>query len=366
VIIAAAHGPSAFWYATRGTGAVTLLLLTASVVLGIAETRAWRLAGASLFAVSSLHRTLSLLAVALLAVHIVTTLLDPFPHIAAPVAVVPFISPYRTLWLGLGTVAADLLLALVVTSLLRRRLGYGTWRGVHWFAYTCWPVALVHGLGTGSDPKSTWMLLLTVGCVGAVAAACAARLAATDTPERIRVAGVAVLAIGVPVLLFWTAQGPLAKGWARRAGTPANVLSAFAPPPARSHAGHSPTAGADAFARPFSANLSGVIDRGQSSDGIAVVDLRLRARSGPRSVLRIRLGGEPLDDGGLLMRRSAVTFGPPAESTRYRGRIQSLDNTSLRALVGSSEGRAVNLTIQLSLQGNTVTAAVRGTPVEAQ
>jgi len=186
VILAVAHGPSPLWYATRGTGAVTLLLLTASVVLGVAETRAWRPAGTSLFAVSSLHRTLSLLAITLLAVHIVTTLLDPFPHITALVAVVPFASPYRTLWLGLGTVAADLLLALVVTSLVRRRLGYGAWRGIHWLAYACWPVALLHGLGTGSDPKSAWMLMLTIACVGAVALACATRLAAASAPARAR------------------------------------------------------------------------------------------------------------------------------------------------------------------------------------
>src|SRR5205823_2018660 len=138
-----------------GTGAVTLVLLTASVVFGIVETRAWRPAGSSLFAVASLHRTISMLAVTLLVVHIVTTLLDPFPHIHLLTALVPFIDPYRTLWLGLGTVAADLLLALILTSVLRRRLGFGAWRGVHWLAYLCWPVALLHGLGTGSDGRSS-------------------------------------------------------------------------------------------------------------------------------------------------------------------------------------------------------------------
>jgi sulfoxide reductase heme-binding subunit YedZ len=365
VILAVAHGPSPLWYATRGTGAVTLLLLTASVVLGVAETRAWRPAGTSLFAVSSLHRTLSLLAITLLAVHIVTTLLDPFPHISALVAVVPFASPYRTLWLGLGTVAADLLLALVVTSLVRRRLGYGAWRGIHWLAYACWPVALLHGLGTGSDPKSAWMLMLTIACVGAVALACATRLAAASAPARARAAGTAALVIAVPALIVWLAQGPLASGWARRAGTPASVLRAFSPPPTVRVAQRSALP-ADAFARPFTASLSGVVRRGPATDGTAVVDLSLRARTGPDAVLRIRLGGDALDGGGLLMKRSAVTFGPPAEASRYRGRIQALHDTSLRALVGSSSGRALDLSIQLSLQGDSVTGAVRGTPVQSQ
>jgi hypothetical protein len=366
VILAAAHGPSPLWYATRGTGAVTLLLLTASVVLGIAETRAWRFGGASLFAVSSLHRTLSLLALALLSIHIVTTLLDPFPHIGVLVAVVPFVSPYRTLWLGLGTVAADLLLAVLVTSLVRRRLGYGAWRGVHWLAYACWPVALLHGLGTGSDPKSTWMLALTIGCVAAVALACASRLAGTAVPARARITATAALTLAVPALIVWLAQGPLASGWAGRAGTPKSVLRAFSPPARAQQPARSSPVSKDAFARPFTADLSGVIQRGQGSDGTAVVDLRLRARSGPRAVLRIRLGGDPLDGGGLVMKRSAVTFGPPVEETRYRGRIQALHNTSLRALVGSSGGRALDLAIQLSLQGDSVTGALRATPVESQ
>src|SRR4051794_15306475 len=175
MLIAAAHGPSALWYATRGTGATALVLLTASVALGIGEVRTWRPGGAPRFAVASMHRTVSLLAVALLALHIATTLLDPFPRIGAANAVVPFQTDYRPLWLGLGSVSTDLLLALVLTSLVRRRLGYRTWRGVHWLAYACWPVALVHGLGAGSDTRSTWMLVLTLACVLAVGAAIAAR-----------------------------------------------------------------------------------------------------------------------------------------------------------------------------------------------
>jgi methionine sulfoxide reductase heme-binding subunit len=362
-VLAAAHGPSALWYATRGTGAVTLVLLTASVVLGIAETRGWRPAGVSLFAVGSLHRTLSLLAVGLLVVHIVTTLLDPFPHIGVLIAVIPFVDPYRQLWLGLGTVAADLLLALVLTSLVRRRLGYRAWRGVHWFAYACWPIALLHALGTGSDARTNWMLLLTVACVGSVLIALGGRLAAGQAPVRLRLAGSAATAGALLALVVWAAQGPLAKGWAGRAGTPRSVLAAFAPPRRSLAPATRTTRRRDAFERPFSADLSGIVRRGQSSDGTAVVDLRMRFTSGPSAVLRVRLGGQALADGGLVMKRSAVTFGPPSQTTRYRGRVSALRNTTIRALVGSSRGRAVDLTMQLSLQGDSVSGALRGTPV---
>jgi methionine sulfoxide reductase heme-binding subunit len=364
-MIAIVHGPSTLWYVTRGTGAVTLVVLTASVVLGIAQTRDWRIGGASLFAVGALHRTLSLFAVALLGVHIVTTLLDPFPHIAVLAALVPFVSPYRKFWLGLGAIAADLLLALVVTSLVRRRLGYRAWRGIHWFAYACWPVALLHGLGTGSDGRTGWMLLLTIACVGAVVLAAAGRLVAGDVEPRLRVAATVAAALAVPAFAIWFAQGPRAKGWASRAGTPASVLAAFHPAtPVAAQQRHS--AKPDPYAQPFTAELRGSVRRGQGSDGLAVVDLTMRSTRGLAGVLRIRLGGQATTGGGLAMTRSAVTFGPPSAGERYRGRVSALDGSHLRALVGTSAGRAVELHVNLALNGGAVTGALRGIPVEAR
>ncbi len=361
-MIAAAHGPSALWYATRGTGAIALVLLTISVVLGVGELRAWRPAGAPRFAVAAMHRTVSLLAVALLAVHIVTTLLDPFPHIGVLNAVVPFETDYRSLWMGLGTIASDLLVALVLTSLVRRRLGYRVWRGVHGFAYACWPVALLHGIGAGSDTRTTWMLVLTLACVGAVWVAVAARLAAPETPQRVRIGAGAVTVLAALALGIWLPQGPLARGWARRAGTPAHVVAAFAPP-ARAASRLAPAA--DALARPFSATLAGRVNNGTSAAGLGVTDLRMRLEGGPRGVLRLRLGGQALPGGGLQMERSAVTLGPPHDPARYSGRVQTLRANVLSALVGSADGHAVRLTVALTLRGGSVAGQVRGTPVGA-
>lgn len=364
IAAAAAHGPSGLWYATRGAGAMTLVLLTASVVLGIGEVRRWQPAAAPRFAIAALHRTISLLALVLLAVHIVTTLLDPFPHIGVLNAGVPFMTDYRPLWVGMGTLASDILVALVLTSLVRRRLGYRAWRGLHWLAYACWPVALLHGLGAGSDTKTTWLLVLTLGCVAAVVVALGSRLAAAPMRPagRVGVAAATVLcAIGLTV---WTAQGPLARGWARRAGTPAAVLSAFAPKTAVVRPVRA--APVDALGKPFTATIAGTIHNGVSADGIAVADLSVRLRGGgPPGVLRIRLGGQALPDGGLHMDRSAVTLGPPGDPARYRGRIEFLQNSHLRALVGSPDGRAVRLTVDLSLGRSTVGGQVHGTPVRS-
>jgi sulfoxide reductase heme-binding subunit YedZ len=137
--------------------------------------------------------------------------------------VIPLHSSYRPLWLGLGALSFDLLVALVITSLVRRRLGYRAWRTVHWAAYASWPVAVLHGLGTGTDAKSGWMLLLTAACLAAVLAAVFVRIARSREPS-VR-APAAALAVITPLgLMIFTVVGPLAPHWARRAGTPVALL----------------------------------------------------------------------------------------------------------------------------------------------
>jgi len=173
-ILAAA--PSATWTLTRASGGVSLVLLTAAFALGIADVARWRSRSWPRFAIDALHRNLALMAVAFVVLHILTTVLDTFVHIGLLAAFVPFSNSYKGLWLGLGAVSFDLLLALILTSMLRRRVGVRVWRAVHWSAYACWPVALLHALGTGTDASRPWMLALALGSTAVVGAAVVARL----------------------------------------------------------------------------------------------------------------------------------------------------------------------------------------------
>jgi predicted ferric reductase len=172
------HGP-ALWYATRATGLVTLLLLTASVLLGILTTG--RFAGGTWprFLTVGLHRNLSLLVVTFLVLHVGTTVVDKFVSIPLTAAFIPFASSYKMIWLSLGAVALDLLIALMATSLIRNRLGLRIWRWVHWAAYICWPVALAHGLGAGTDRSTLWVFVLTIACAAVVAGVATWRFAGT-------------------------------------------------------------------------------------------------------------------------------------------------------------------------------------------
>ena len=176
---------TALWYASRATGVVALVLLTVVVLLGIMVSQRRRLPGLSRFATTSLHRNTSLLAVAFIAVHVVTAIADPYVTIGIAAAVIPFTSPYEPLWLGLGAISFDMIVALIATSLVRARIGRKTWRAVHWLAYACWPVAVLHGIGSSTDLRAGLLLTLTICCCAAVLAAVCWRIgSAVAAPAR--------------------------------------------------------------------------------------------------------------------------------------------------------------------------------------
>jgi sulfoxide reductase heme-binding subunit YedZ len=164
------------WYLMRASGVVSLLLLTAVSALGIATVRRWRPGRVPRFLTLALHRNLSLLAVAFLSVHVLTAVIDPQATVSAVAVILPQPSSRYGLWLGLAALALDLVIALVVTSLLRHRLPPRLWRGVHWSAYLAWPVALLHGAGMGTDAGSGWMLAVDAACIAVFAGAVALRV----------------------------------------------------------------------------------------------------------------------------------------------------------------------------------------------
>jgi Ferric reductase like transmembrane component len=346
-----ALGPSAYWYLTRGSGAVALILLSASTVLGIVDQRRWRSERWPRFALDALHQTASLLAMAFLVVHILTSVLDSFAPISLLDAVVPFAGRYRPIWLGLGTLSFDLLLAVTITSILRRRIGHATWRLVHWLAYASWPVAVVHGLGTGSDVKATWLLVLTIACVAAVLAAVGLRVA--SALPRLRPVGVAPLLVGALALALWLPHGPLGKGWARRAGTPTKLLLAGNVTVA------STTTASDRLALPFSGNVSGTVRQSQEAGGLESVDLSM---SFPGGVADVLLEGQAAPGGGVSVTSSRVTMGTSTSPRLYRGRVVELNGGRLVARVRDSSGSPARVDLALSVDSGsaTVTGSISG------
>jgi predicted ferric reductase len=179
ILGAISSSSTTYWYLTRSTGTVALILLTLVVVLGVINVSRLSSEFWPRFVTDSLHRRVSLLAVVFLGVHIMTAVLDTYAPIGLWDAVIPFHSSYKSLWLGFGAIALDMLLALIISSLLRARIGRRAWRAIHWLAYAFWPVAVVHGLGIGSDAGHSWMLAIDGMCVASVAGVVVLRMSST-------------------------------------------------------------------------------------------------------------------------------------------------------------------------------------------
>ena len=258
---AVSTGPSPLWFATRGAGIMTLVCLTVVVLLGILTSVRIEGRQTPRFVTASLHRNFALFTILLLAVHIATSVIDPFAGIRPLDAAIPFAGSYRTVWLGLGVLAAEVLLAITVTSVLRGRLGARLWKLVHWGAYASWPLALVHGLGTGSDSQAPWMLGITAACTAAVLVTLGRRLLIgrwRTVPVRLLCGGLALAT--VYAICAWAVEGPLQPGWAVVAGTPASLLKS------------SPTPAARPERNGFSDPMIGVLTRNATGVDIALRD----------------------------------------------------------------------------------------------
>ena len=181
------------WYLNRGTGIVLLALLTATTVLGVLALGGRPGRGLPRFVSQSLHRNLALISVLALVVHVVTAVADTFVDIRWWQAIIPVGATYEPLWLGLGTLALDLMVVIVVTSLLRHRLPHRAWYAVHLLAWLAWGLSVVHSVGIGTDLEADlragadWAVLPTAACVLAVVAAAGLRLSRLRSDRRVLV-----------------------------------------------------------------------------------------------------------------------------------------------------------------------------------
>jgi methionine sulfoxide reductase heme-binding subunit len=351
------HGSTALWYLTRA----------ATVVLGTVASVGWTSDRWPRFLSQSLHRNLSLFCVVLIGVHVVTTVGDGYVPIWLADAFIPFRSPYRPVWVGLGAVAFDLLLAVAITSALRRRIGVAAWRGVHWLAYACWPIAVLHGLGSGSDARLPGAMFVFVLCIAAVAAAVAWRLAAgwaRSVTWRLggAVAGAAVLVM----IVAFAAAGPLQSGWSRRAGTSSALLAQLSGSASTSYSSAQPSTTPATSAppasgiptAPFETAVSGTVATSpRNSDGDAEVTLTMQAADTTVSLV-VRIIG-PAVNGGVALHRSEVSFG------QLSGQVTALDGSSIGAFVNGPTG-SLNLTMNLSLNpgAGTLTGQLSGSAAQ--
>jgi sulfoxide reductase heme-binding subunit YedZ len=177
------------WYLNRGAGIVLVAVLTVATALGVLATSRSASSAWPRFATQALHRNLSLLATVLVVVHAGTAVLDTYVSAYVTItpldAVVPFVSGYERVWLGIGVLASDLMIAVVVTSLLRHRMSHGAWRLVHLASYAAWALGVLHGVLVGTDESTTWALAVYAGSVAVVVVAGVLRVSYLARERRV-------------------------------------------------------------------------------------------------------------------------------------------------------------------------------------
>jgi len=166
------------WYAARAAGVVAYVLLTAVVLVGLTLAGKLTMKTWPKFAVTDLHRFGSLLVGVFIGIHVLTIALDTYTPFSVTQLVVPFASSYRPVWVALGIVSTELLIAVAVTNALRGRIPYRWWRRAHFATFLVWAGATVHGIGAGTDSGALWLSTIYVVAVASVLAALAWRILA--------------------------------------------------------------------------------------------------------------------------------------------------------------------------------------------
>jgi sulfoxide reductase heme-binding subunit YedZ len=341
---------TALWYASRGTGVVALAMFTLVVLVGILTRGGRTLPGLSGWVTSSFHRNASLVAATFLIIHIATSIIDPYASIKIVDAFIPFVSSYRPLWLGLGAVAFDLMLAIIITSLLRNRMGSRSWRVIHWFTYVMWPLAVVHGFGTGSDASQPWFVAITAMCVFLVLLAVIWRIIViSEMSVAARAASVVAVLFAPMILAVWAVLGPLAPHWAIRAGTPLSALSS-----------NLKTKATNSSPKPVvtkkpttvvkvpsgTANVRGKVINVTQPNGVAIV-LDGSMSNGMTGQYRIVLRGTPLPSGGVSL-NSGTVYVAPTTGGLWQGKVVSLNGGNIDAML-SGPRRSVDAATTLTL-----------------
>ena len=351
-------GSSLLWYSTRATGIVSLVLLTGTVMLGVTGTARAASVRWPRLITAGLHKNLALTSIALVAVHVLTTVLDPYAAISLAAVFVPFSSPYRPLWLSLGAVAFDLLLAVIVTSLLRDRLKHRSWQLVHLLVYVSWPIALWHGLGTGTDARLAWVLGINVACVAAVGWAVWWRLSLTDHALT-RAAGLLTLAFLPLLTLVFVLFGPLQPGWARRAGTPVALLGSQRPAGSGSTgaaSGQSGSGQSGQAGRLVNTPFRGHLAIASPGPNLRTITITGRTTAAPAENFVIILRGAP-SGGGVSLSGGTVRLGQQGTASGYSGPVVQLAGKNLVAAVSGQSGQR-QAQFTLTISGSVVTGTV--------
>lgn len=330
----------ALWYLTRVSGLAALIILGAVALLGIAVAGKLLPSGAARFLGPDLHRRLSLTLVVVLGIHIATALADSFVPIGWSAAIVPFLSHYRRAFVGFGTLAFDGLLIVIASSLVRHHLGFSLWKRTHLLVWLVLALAIVHGLGTGSDSRLA-AVLITYGAisVGIIVLATLRIRRDPDLAHAARTLGI-VGVLGVPgVVALWARSGPLRPGWSARIDGTATAVAATA-------VTRSPD--------PLGGTITAAVTTTQAQ---GTTDLTIAGSViGTNEQLRVVLAGQE-SDGLFAVSSGTVTVGTTTTASLCHGTVTALQGSAISFALTCPHG-TVDGTATLTIEGRSATGDV--------
>lgn len=354
------------WEIARAGGFVAYGLLTASVAIGLIVSLKWRSPRWTRFVTTELHRFVTLVALVFTGIHTLSVAVDPFIRLSPPEVLLPMLSHYRPLWIALGIVGTYLLLAVYASEAIRPRIGYAWWHRFHLLSFIAFGLALVHGLGTGSDARTPWAIGVYVASVILVGGLFAVRVL-PPAGERTHPVVAALAASAMAIGALWAWQGPLQPGWNAIAndghGSGGFVATVAAADPSRGASVRpsptprptpTPTSGPP---QPFSDTVAGQLS--QAEDGTVVLSAVLQA-SGDR----LTMGFRPTDDGRVQLQGVSVSLQAPNGDT-CAGQVTRLRGNDMFATCrGASSGSTWELDLVLtSDQSAAVQGSLKATPV---
>lgn len=363
-MILAAVSISPLWYISRAAGFIGLILLGLIGVLGIFTAGNLRVAKGARFIAPDLHRSLSLLAIVVLGIHVGAAVADKYSYIGIKDVFIPFFSAYRPIWVGLGAVAVDLGIAIVVTSLLRVKMGYRGWKLVHWASYPIFALSVIHGLGSGTDSSQGFSKFIYVVVGGVLILAIIARLLAWHDLHFGKKAAFFGASFAVPLaIVAWAVSGPFGPNWAKRAQSGLlESATASEHVASTSSAPKVTTTPKLNLSSTYMSNWSGSIDQSPpNSQGEIALRLMGKLSNSPGYLLSIVLFGVPLD-GGVSMTSSLVEIASSSGTVAYKGSVSNLRGTTIICQVSNSTGQSLSFSASLNLgtNGSSFTGEVSG------
>lgn len=344
---------SPLWYISRSAGFVGLALLGVIGVLGIVTAGNFHFGRGSRFIAPEVHRSLSLLAIVILAIHVGAAVLDKYSRIGFKDIFIPFVSQYRPIWIGIGALAVDIGIAVLITSFLRVKMGYKSWKAIHWLSYPVFALSIIHGLGSGSDSPILLGKAIYIAVGGILLVGVFVRLASMRDLSKLKKLSLAIASVMVPVVVIsWAIVGPFTSSWPTRAqgGLHQAVLASAQVPVSKK----TTRVSSAPFNLPvgYSSGWQGKVDESPpNSQGEVAIRLLGKLAASKGYEFSIVLIGIP-QDGGVSMASSIVEIANSAGTTVYKGTVTSLSGSTIVCSLSGSTGGDITLVAALQLSSS--------------